>query len=152
MIRTTVPRLGAGLAVIALVSCLPGDTRPGLTEYNVDANGLALKGYSPVSYVADGRAELGSSAHALQHRGVTYHLVSDEQMAAFRQSPDRFEPAFGGWCAYGISLGIRWEPDPASFEIIDGRLFLFSRSGEADARELWDRETDHPALIARADH
>jgi hypothetical protein len=140
------------LAAVLLSACAPGDVaRPGLDAYNLDETGLALDGFSPVSYVEDGRAEKGSPAQAVKHRGITYHLASAAQRERFAADPARYEPAFGGWCAYGISLGIRWDPDPQAFEIVDGRLFLFSRNGDADARELWDREEDHPALVARAE-
>ena len=77
-------------------------------------------------------------------------FASAAERDLFRSDPGRYEPAYGGWCAYGASVGIRWDVDPEAFEIYDGRLFVFSRNEEADARELWDRE-DRSALIARAD-
>jgi hypothetical protein len=140
-----------GASVLAWSGCAPlDDARPGLSEYNLDARGLALEGYSPVSYLEDGVARMGSPDFALTHRGVTYRFASAAEVDAFRADPDRYEPAYGGWCAYGASVGIRWDVDPENFEIRGGRTFLFSRNDEADARELWDRE-DRDALIARAD-
>ena len=128
----------------------PDDARPGLSEYNLDETGLALHGYSPTSYVESGSARIGSPNHTLTYRGITYRFASAGERDLFLTEPDRYEPAYGGWCAYGASVGIRWDVDPENFEIFDGRVFLFSRNDEADARELWDRE-DREALIARGD-
>jgi hypothetical protein len=141
----------AWASLLASTGCAPTeDARPSLSEYNLDADGLALRGYSPVSYLEDGVARIGSPDFTLTHRGVTYRFASAAELDAFRADPDRHEPAYGGWCAYGASVGIRWDVDPENFEIRNDRIFLFSRNDEADARELWDRE-DRDALIARAD-
>ena len=144
---------GGALAALFVAGCLPdGVERPGLAAYNVDSTGVALHGYSPVSYFEDGRAEPGSSAHARTWRGITYRFASEEQATRFDADPAHYEPAFGGWCAYGLSLGIRWDTDPEAFKIVGNRLLVFSRNGDADARELWDRDADEPALMQRADH
>jgi len=140
------------LAALLAAGCLPpeGGGRPGLSEYNVDEAGLALRGYSPVAYF-EGRAEPGSAEWSLTHRGITYRFADAAERDRFAADPERYEPAFGGWCAYGISLGIRWDADPEAFRLVDGRLFLFSRTSEADARDLWEREKDPADLVRRAD-
>jgi hypothetical protein len=125
---------------------------PGRSPYNVDAAGVALRGYSPVSYLDERKAERGVAEHRVVWRGVGYLMTNAVQAEAFREDPARYEPACGGWCAYGMSLGIRWDPDPTNFEIIGGRTYLFSRGAEADARALWNREPDHDARLARVDH
>lgn len=141
------------MAALLLAGCLPdGPGRPGLSAYNVDSTGVAMHGYSPVSYFESGHAEPGSAAFARKWRGITYHFTSEAQAAAFGADPAHFEPAFGGWCAYGMSLGIRWDTDPEAFKIVDDRLLLFSRTPDADARELWDREANETELLSRSGH
>jgi len=141
-------------ALLVLVGGCSSETSVDLggSPYNVDTAGIALKGYSPVSYLDERRAEPGASEHRVVWRGVSYLMTTAAQAEAFRRDPARYEPACGGWCAYGMSLGIRWDPDPTSFEIIDGRTYLFSRGAGADARTLWNREPDPAQRIARADH
>lgn len=146
-------RVSGALASLLLAGCLSDrDVRPGLAAYDVDSTGVALHGYSPVSYFEDGRAERGAPGVQRTWRGITYRFTDEDQARRFDADPARYEPAFGGWCAYGISLGIRWDPDPEAFEIVGGRLLLFSRNGQADARELWNRENDPKALLQRSDH
>lgn len=105
-----------------------------------ESNPLAIGGYSPVSYFEKGCAELGSSRHAVEHGGRVYHLASAEQAEAFRASPDKFLPAHGGVCAYGVTVGETFPVDPTNFKVVDGRLLLFLKNDEVDARELWEKE------------
>ncbi len=101
---------------------------------------VAIGGYSPVSYFEQGRAELGSPQHAVEHDGKLYHLASAEQAKTFRANPDRFLPAHDGVCAYGVTVGKSFPVDPTNFKIVDGRLLLFLKNDEVDARELWEKE------------
>jgi YHS domain-containing protein len=110
---------------------------------------VALQGHSPVSYFTKGKAVKGSPAHAVSHKGVTYHLASAEEAAAFKADPSRFEPAFGGWCATGMMLEQKFPVDPASFKIVDGQLFLFKNDGEVDALAAWNQGNEGEQ-VARA--
>jgi len=119
-------------------------------EYNLDESRVAIQGYSPVSYFESGKAEKGDEACAVEHAGVIYHMTSEEQMAKFKANPDRFVPAYGGWCAFGCAIGKKFPVDPDSFKIVDNRLFLFLKNEEVDALELWNRESEEEQT-ARAD-
>lgn len=112
------------------------------TTQNVhpETEDVAIGGYSPVSYFEKGRAELGSPDHAVRQDGKTYHLASAEQAKAFRANPEKYLPAHGGACAYGVSIGKTFPVDPTSFKIVDGRLLLFLKNDEVDARQLWEKE------------
>lgn len=103
-------------------------------------NEIAIGGYSPVSYFENGKAEIGSPDHAVTHDGKVYHLTSDEQAKRFRANPDKYLPEHDGSCAYGASVGETFPVDPTNFKIVDGRLLLFLKNDEVDARELWEKE------------
>lgn len=140
--------LGAPLAAAADSSMAGGDSRAYLGARNLPAHGVALEGYSPVSYF-EGRAERGSALFAVEHEGVTYHLTDARQVAAFRQSPGRYAPAFGGWCAFGMSIEDKFPVDPTNFAIVDGQLMLFLRNDQIDALALW-RQGDEKDLTRKA--
>jgi YHS domain-containing protein len=129
------------------------DERPGLAHYNLKA-GVALGGTDPVSYFAEfGGAPLpGSREIAHSHRGVTYHFASEANRASFVAQPARFEPAFGGWCAFSMSKGKQVEPQPANFRFQDGRLLVFSKGGllGGNPRNQWERSNPRE-LLSKAD-
>ena len=33
-------------------------------------------------------------------------------------------PAYGGFCAYGVALGKKFDDDPRYWKIVDGKLYL----------------------------
>ena len=114
-----------------------GTSRAYLGSKNLPAHGVAIDGYSPVSYF-EGSAERGSPLFAVEHEGVTYHLASAAQVKTFQKNPAKYAPAFGGWCAFGMAVEDKFPVDPEAFAILDGELMLFLRNEGVDALELWN--------------
>lgn len=125
------------------------DASPRKTEmYNLD-NGLAMKGYDPVSYFPEGGGKPveGVSAHEVTHQGVKYRFATKGNAERFRADPARYEPAYGGWCASAMSYaGKRVEVNPEAYVVEGGRLYLFYMVGKNDARTMWNEDsTKHRA-------
>jgi YHS domain-containing protein len=121
-------------------------------EYNLPRSGVALKGYDPVAYFPEGGGEpmKGKESISLEHRGVTYRFATEANREAFRANPGKYEPAYGGWCAWAMADGDRADIDPKSFLIQDGRLLVFYDGFFGDTRAKWQRG-DREALAAKAD-
>ena len=111
-----------------------------------DTADVTIGGYSPVSYFEEGRAERGNEAFHVIQDGRAYYLTSADQVATFRSNPDKYVPAYGGWCAYGMTVEQNFPIDPENFKIVDGRLLLFLRNEEVDALELWSKEDEHTCV------
>jgi YHS domain-containing protein len=112
-------------------------SRAYLGSRNLPAHGVAIEGYSPVSYF-HGKAERGSALFAVEHDGVTYHLANAAQVEEFERDPARYAPAFGGWCAFGMAISDKFPIDPNCYKIVGGRLYLFLRNEGIDALKLWN--------------
>lgn len=112
----------------------------------------AIGGYSPVSYFEKGRAEQGSPEHQADYEGKTYFFTSAAQVATFRANPGQFAPAFGGQCAYGHAVEKEFPVDPTNFKIEDGKLLLFLKTPEVDAKVLWEQEGDGACMVKAARH
>lgn len=126
------------------------ESRAYWNAFNLPSHGVALEGYCPVAYFAVDRAVRGRPEYASTHEGVTYHFVSPEAKRAFDAAPAKYVPAYGGWCAFGMSVEDKFPADPTNFEIVDGRLMVFLRNANIDARELWNQQ-DEQALVKKAD-
>lgn len=86
---------------------------------------VALEGFDPVSYF-DGSPLEGDPKIRFQYRGIVYQFVSQSNLTRFRSSPDKFEPAYGGWCAYAMGeTGEKVKIDPETYSLLDGKLYLF---------------------------
>jgi len=120
-----------------------------LNSLNLPASGIAVDGYSPVSYFANGVAEKGDPRFSVEHGGATYHLTSEEQVKMFKAAPERYIPQFGGWCALGMAVSDKFPVDPTKFKIVDGKLYLFLNNANVDALELWNQGKERD-LIEKA--
>jgi nicotinamidase-related amidase/YHS domain-containing protein len=105
---------------------------------NLSANGVAIQGFSPVSYITEGRAERGNPQFQAKHDGVTYFLTSSEQVELFHCDPEQYTPAYGGWCAYGMAVQDKFPVDPTNFKVVDGKVLLFLRNSKVDALQRWN--------------
>ncbi len=97
-----------------------------LSEYNLQ-NSLGLKGYDPVSYFPEGGSlpAAGLAEFKLDYLGVTYMFASQQNMTTFVQNPAKYEPTYGGWCAYAMSKGTKIDIQPTIYTISGNRLHFF---------------------------
>src|SRR5262249_17281071 len=75
-----------------------------------------LVGYDPVAYFTDGKPMRGSGHHVTVHDGVTYAFTSKEHKKLFEADPQKYLPAYGGYCAYGVAGGEKIRHRPGSLE------------------------------------
>lgn len=86
--------------------------------------GLAVHGYDAVAYFSEGRALKGSAQHATVYNDATYQFASKEHLQAFKKHPEKYAPQYGGYCAYGVAVGAKFDGDPDYWKIVDGKLYL----------------------------
>ena len=91
---------------------------------NLNGNGLALQGYDPVGFFTDNRPVKGNQQFQSQYHGATYYFASAEHKAAFDKEPAKYEPQFGGFCAYGASRGKAVPIKIEAWQIVNGRLLM----------------------------
>ena len=88
------------------------------------APGLAVHGFDVVAYFKDGRPTQGNARYSVVHGEATYRFDSRANADAFKSNPEKYKPAFGGYCAYGVSVGAKFDGDPRFWKIVDGKLYL----------------------------
>ena len=69
------------------------------------APGLAVHGYDVVSFFTDGKPAQGDATYSYVHGDATYRFVSQPHLDAFRANTEKYVPGFGGFCAFGVSVG-----------------------------------------------
>ena len=107
-------------------------------NFNVKKN-LAIEGYDPVSYF-DNKPEEGTSDFQFTHKGVTYRFSNAANFNKFKSSPDKFEPAYGGWCAYAMGeKGEKVKIDPETYKILEGKLYLFYNFWGSNTLTDWNK-------------
>ncbi len=109
-----------------------------------DQAGIALFGFDPVAYFAEGRAIGGSARHEIIHEGLVWRFASAANRAAFERAPHVYMPAFGGYDPTGVAAGRAVDTRPEHFAIVNERLHLFR------TREARQQATGNPELLAVA--
>ncbi|MFO0840564.1 MAG: YHS domain-containing (seleno)protein [Phycisphaerae bacterium] len=118
-------------------------------QYHLGEASLALMGFDAVAYLDDGRAEAGKTELSSRYRGVVYRFANAGNRRKFATNPDKYLPAYGGWCATAMAEGRKVEIDPTNFRVTGGRLFLFYKGWLGDAQKDWSK--DEKNLAAKAD-
>ena len=104
-------------------------------------NGVAMREFDPVSYFNSSRPLKGTSKLYHTHKGITYYFANAENVEEFKKSPDKYEPAYGGWCAYTVALsGERVKVNPVTYKIINGRLHLFYNFNSDNRLTKWNKD------------
>lgn len=117
----------SALALLLLqVSISQGQENPvRAKQFNLE-NKLAIQGYDPVAYFKQNSAVKGSKEIATYYMDVLYYFSSAANKEEFKKDPARYEPQYGGWCAYAMGAkGEKVEIDPKTFKITNGKLYLF---------------------------
>lgn len=113
-------------------------------EYSHSMPGVS--GYDPVAYFTDGKPVRGSGFHVTVFDGVTYAFANAEHRKMFEANPQKYLPAYGGYCAYGLGVGKKFVADPEVWKIVEGKLYLNLDKG---IQQKWEK--DIPGYIKKGD-
>jgi YHS domain-containing protein len=124
------------------VSAQQADVRK--TQFNLEGSTLAIQGYDPVAYFINNKAVEGKKDIATVYNGVTYRFATAQNRDAFKTNPAKYEPQYGGWCAYAMgAAGKKVEIDPATFKIVNDKLYLFYNKLFNNTLPDWNKDEAH---------
>ncbi|NIJ43982.1 YHS domain-containing protein [Wenyingzhuangia heitensis] len=108
-------------------------------DYNLK-KGYVAEGYDVVSYF-DNNAEEGEKEFTTTHDGAKFKFVSKQHLETFKKNPKKYIPQYGGWCAYALGeSNTKYDINPKTFEIRDGKLYLFYNSWGTNTLSKWTEE------------
>ncbi len=106
----------------------------------------AVQGYDVVSYQTGKRPVRGTGHFVAAYDGATYQFSSADNQKVFENNPEKYIPTYGGYCAFGASVGKKFIGDPEVWRVVDGKLYL-----NLDTRIQAEWLKDVPGRIKSAD-
>lgn len=108
-------------------------------HFNLDGD-IGIKGYDPVAYFTEHKAIKGNKGLSVFYKGVIYNFSSVANKELFKAGPSKYEPEYGGWCAYAMGKnGEKVSVDPETFKITDGKLYLFYNKYFTNTLKDWNK-------------
>lgn len=107
---------------------------------------LALRGYDPVAYFTLGHPEKGDEAFSMAFDDAIYRFKTAEHRAMFAADPEKYAPQYAGFCAAGVSKGLKIEPDPEAWAIVGGKLYVVALK-----EKIEEFKRDPGAFVGKAD-
>lgn len=109
-------------------------------------NGKAIRGYDAVAFFKESKPVKGYDSLAYTYKEVQWLFSSEENLEAFKASPEHFAPQYGGYCAYGTADGHKATTRPETWTIINDKLYF---NYNIKVKQLWDE--NRTPLIEQAD-
>ena len=92
---------------------------------NADPHGkITLQGCDPVAFHTVGKAIKGDSTISTEYQGYKYLFSSEANKAMFDEQVEKYLPAYGGYCAFGVANNLLFPVEIDTWEVIDDRLVL----------------------------
>jgi YHS domain-containing protein len=132
------------LAILGVAAALGAPLAVSATTWSDST--VAVGGYDLVSYHTGKKPLRGNGNHVAVRDGVTYLFANEANRQTFEAAPERYLPAYGGWCAYGVAVGKKFVGDPDVWKLVDGRLYL---NLDTSIQAEWLK--DVPGNIAKAE-
>jgi YHS domain-containing protein len=103
---------------------------------------VAIQGYDPVAYFVSVPTK-GKKEISAKHNGAKYCFSSEENKNLFIKNPSKYEPQYGGYCAYAIGEnGEKVSINPKTFKIVDGKLYLFYNAYFTNTLKSWNKNEE----------
>lgn len=119
-----------------------------IEHFNINNQNVYNDGFDPVSYF-NGAALQGKEQISYEYLGIIYWFASEANHAKFKKAPEKYDPQYGGWCAF--ALGHKAEKvkiDPETYKIANGKLYLFYNFYMTNTLKSWNKDEAHLMLNA----
>ncbi|MEW8506564.1 MAG: YHS domain-containing (seleno)protein [Candidatus Thiodiazotropha sp.] len=132
--------------LIAFLFSIVSSTLWAGVDTGTDDNDVILAGYDTVAYHTEGKAVPGSTKFTAVYNDAIYHFSSATNRDLFKENPQKYAPVYGGYCAYGATLGKKFQVNGKAFKVVDGKLYV---NKNLQVYDIWRK--DIPGNLRKAD-
>jgi hypothetical protein len=107
--------------------------------------GIAINGYDAVAFFKQAKPVKGSEEFSFDYKDAKWLFVSKEDLDEFSQSPEKFAPQYGGYCAYGTAQGHKAPTMADTWTIENGKLYF---NYNQQVKKMWSKDREHFIKLA----
>lgn len=109
-------------------------------------DGKAIRGYDVVAFFKEAKPVAGTDSLTYRYKGSDWLFASRDNLEAFKANPEKYEPQYGGYCAYGTSQGHKAPTETDTWTIVDDKLYF---NYNMKVKNNWSKKREE--LIEKAD-
>jgi len=113
-------------------------------DFNTNST-VGAGGYDLVSYQTGKKPLPGNGNFVSTVDKVNYIFANKDNMITFNKNKSKYLPQYGGYCAFGASVGAKFIGDPNVWEVVEGKLYFNLDNG---IKKMWVK--DIPGNIKKA--
>lgn len=141
---------GVIIAALLISSFVISNSQEDMSGVFNTRNGVFIDGYDVVSYFT-GAPSKGSKEYQVKYMEVDFYFASQANKDTFNNNPEKYIPAYGGWCAFAIGeTAEKVNVNTKTFKIIKGKNYLFYNKLLTNTLELWNADEDELFKMAEA--
>ena len=110
---------------------------------------VAFDGYDLITYF-DNNPLQGHRKITYGYQGLNLRFVSEDNKQKFIENPEKYLPAYGGWCAAALVHGKKVVPNFRLFKIQNERLLFFEIKAFFNGATHWEKNPEHNEILADA--
>ena len=118
-------------------------------QYATHDEAIAFDGYDLTSYF-DGKPVKGKKSINYHHDGLNLLFASEANKKLFLSNPQKYLPAYGGYCATAVVNGTLVRPSYSLFKIQEDKLLFFEVKAFFNGHTQWEKDPDYHKLLADA--
>lgn len=93
-------------------------------NFNISGDRISIDYYDPISFYK-GSPRIGLKSISFTYNSVIFCFADIDNKNQFLKDHLKYEPRFGGWCAYSMTEGKKVDFDPDYYKVINDSLYLF---------------------------
>lgn len=117
--------------------------------YGFHGDEKPFDGNDLISYF-DGKVLQGKDDITYKYKEVTLYFANDENRERFKKDPEKYFPAYNGWCAIALASGTLARPNYSSYKVQDGKLLFFEVRAFFNGKTAWEKDPDINRIAADA--
>lgn len=131
------------IKLIALILLLIGtyNVNAQVKKYSSHDDQIAFDGNDLTEY-QNNKVVKGKKEHVLEYDGLKLYFASNENRTKFQSNPDKYLPAYNGWCATAVANGSLYKPNFSHYKVQDGKLLFFEVRAFFNGKTAWEKNPE----------